>query len=49
MILKYFITGGKLFEPTYEVQEQMVKEFYFGLHQQQAIWIGVTDREKEGR
>lgn len=40
--------GGQVFEPTYEVQEQLVKEYYFTRYQQQAFWIGVSDRSKEG-
>ena len=41
--------GGQVFEPTYEVQEQLVTEYYFTRYQQQAFWIGVSDRSKEGR
>ena len=41
--------GGQLFEPTFELQEKMVREFYYDMYQQRAIWIGVTDRAKQGR
>ena len=41
--------GGQMFEPTYELQEQKVREFYSKKYQQYAIWIGITDKTKEGR
>ena len=37
--------GAKIFEPTYELVEEMVTNYY----NNENIWIGVTDRGSEGR
>ena len=37
--------GGKIFEPKYETEEELVTEFY----DNQRVWIGITDQDSEGR
>jgi hypothetical protein len=40
--------GGKLFEPTYEKEESLVRAHYYGTDNVDALWIGITDRGHEG-
>ena len=37
--------GGKIFEPKYEMEEELVMDFY----NDQRVWIGITDQDSEGR
>lgn len=41
--------GGKLIEPMYEMQDTMVRDFYFSDNKTVIYWLGINDRDDEGK